>query len=82
MSGLPGPVKTSLLKSLSVGDNMLPSTSAWRSDGFQALTKNIMQSINVQEYNAQIMYKEQLFEDKEWFVELSDGKDIIEAIAA
>jgi len=36
----------------------------------------------VQEYNAQVMYKEQLFEDKEWFVELSDGRDIIEAIAA
>ena len=28
------------------------------------------------------MFKEQLFEDKEWFVDLTDGKDIIEAIMA
>jgi len=82
LPGLPASVKSELIRTLCVGERMLPSTSGWKSDGFHALIKKVIQSSNISEYNSQIMFKEQYFEDKEWFVDLTDGKDIFEAIAA
>jgi len=82
LPGLPSGVKSDLIRTLCVGDRMLPSTSGWKSDGFHALVKKVVSSVNIAEYNRQIMFKEQYFEDKEWFVDLTDGRDLIEAIAA
>ena len=61
---------------------MLPSTSGWKSDAFNALIKKVLEQISIQQYNQLIMFKETYFEDKEWFADLTDGRDIIEAIIA
>ena len=37
LPNLPALVKNDLVRSLSVGVGMLPSTSGWKSDGFKAL---------------------------------------------
>ena len=82
LPSIPNPVKGQLIKTLAVGDRMLPSTSGWKSDGFGALIKKVIESVCISDYNQQVLFKEQYFEDKEWFVDLSDGKDIIDAILA
>ena len=82
LPSIPNPVKVQLIKTLAVGDRMLPSTSGWKSDGFSALIKKVILSVSISDYNQQVMFKEQYFEDKEWFVDLSDGKDIVDAIIA
>ncbi len=37
ISGLSDNLKVDLIKTLSVGERMLPSTSGWKSDGYEAL---------------------------------------------
>ena len=46
------------------------------------MVRKVIESFNIADYNNHIMFKEQYFDDKEWFVDLSNGQDIIDAIAA
>ena len=67
-----------------VGVNLNPNSSIWRGkeDGYTSLIKEVLDSITIQQYNTHILYKEQLYEENENFVEMSDGQDILDALLA
>jgi hypothetical protein len=46
---------------------MLPLTSVWKSDGYNAMIKLVIDSFNISEYNSNILFKEYLYEDNEWY---------------
>ena len=75
-------LKTKIIACLSVGDCNNPGTSAWKSDAYLALIKQVLDSLSIQEYNDQILFKEHYFEDKEWLADMTDGEDLIEAVLA
>ena len=51
----------------------MPATSIWNDDGYNAMLKHILDTVSVHEYNTNILFKEYLFEDKEWLADMSDG---------
>jgi hypothetical protein len=65
-----------------VGEKNLPQTSMWKSNGYIGMMKKLLDTISIEEYNKNIMFKEYLFEDKEWFVDLTDGLDLLDALEA
>jgi hypothetical protein len=80
MPGLSHELKIDLIRHIAVGDRKQPSTSIWHSDGYSSLIQKFLECISIQEYNQNVLFKETLFEDKEYFVDLTDGSDIIAEI--
>ena len=58
----------------------MPSTSVWQSDGYESLISKFLQCISIQEYNQNVMFQENLFDSKEYFVDMTDGADILAEI--
>lgn len=73
-------LKTNLVRHIAVGEKKMPSTSVWQSDGYESLIRKFLQCISIAEYNQNVMFQEHLFEDKEYFVDMTDGMDIIAEI--
>lgn len=73
-------VKLSLIKGISIGCNSLPSTSAWKGDAYLGLTKRVLDKLTIEEYNSLILFKDYFFEDKEWFTDMTDGEELLEAL--
>lgn len=80
MPGLSTNLKTNLVRHISVGEKQMPSTSVWLSDGYQSLIRKFLECISINEYNSKVMFQELLFEDKEYFVDMTDGNDLIAEI--
>lgn len=79
--GLSKKEKQELILQLSVGEGKNNTTSIWKGDGFLAATKRFFDSMSVKTYTEGLLYKDELFEDKEWLTDMSDGQEIIEAMA-
>ncbi len=62
---------------MSIGVDHLPSTSAWKCESYEGVINKYIHNISIKDYNQQVLFKEHLFDDKEWFVDISDGLDII-----
>lgn len=60
--------------------NQLSSISAWRSDAYMAMSKRFLESVSIQEYNDNLLFKENFFEDKEWFTDMTDGEELMQAL--
>ena len=80
MPGLSPTLKTNLVRHISVGERQMPSTSVWQSDGYQSLIRKFLECISISEYNQNVLFQENLFEDKEYFVDMTDGMDILAEI--
>ena len=59
---------------------MNPSTTVWKGDGYQAILKQLLETIRIEDYNRNILYKEYFFEDKEWIQDMTDGLELLEAL--
>jgi hypothetical protein len=46
------------------------------------MLKKVLEAMTIQEYNHNILFKEHYFEDKEWFEDMTDGSDLIQAHVA
>lgn len=73
-------LKVDLVHGMSIGCNSLPSTSAWKSDAYLGLTKRVLDGLSIEEYNSIILFKDDFFEDKEWFTDMTDGEELLEAL--